>query len=92
LDLIEQGARIPDHGLRHPVRDTRVIARDLAGRSRLGRTDGTVATPVGLLGDYRDRAAHLVETGDHSLGDDALAAYVIDLWTRMLGAVETQDF
>ena len=92
LDLIEQGARIPDHGLRHPVRDIRVIARDLTGRSRLERTDGTVTTPLGLLGDYRDRAAHLVETGDHSLGDDALAAYVIDLWTRMLGAVETQDF
>ncbi|WP_232252796.1 Pup--protein ligase [Brevibacterium casei] len=92
LDLIEQGARIPDHGLRHPVRDIRVIARDLTGRSRLERTDGTVTTPLGLLGDYRDRAAHLVETGDHSLGDDDLAAYVIDLWTRMLGAVETQDF
>lgn len=92
LDLIEQGARLPDHGLRHPVRDIRVIARDLTGRTVLERSDGSTTTPLGLLADYRDRAAHLVETGDHSLGDEALAAYVIDLWSRMLTAVEAQDF
>src|SRR5699024_5393744 len=54
--------------------------------------DGTTTTPLGLLADYRDRAQRLVDTGDHSLGDEGLARYVIDLWTRMLTAVESQDF
>lgn len=92
LDLIEQGARIPENGLRHPVRDIRMVARDLTGRVVLERTDGTTTSPLGLLTDYRDRAQRLVESGDHSLGDEALAGYVIDLWTRMLDAVEAQDF
>ena len=92
LDLIEQGARIPENGLRHPVRDIRLVARDLTGRVVLERTDGTTTTPLGLLSDYRDRAQRIVESGEHSLGDDDLAHYVIDLWTRMLTAVESQDF
>ncbi|WP_209326042.1 Pup--protein ligase [Brevibacterium renqingii] len=92
LDLIEQGARIPENGLRHPVRDIRLVARDLTGRVVLERTDGSTTTPLRLLADYRDRAQRLVETGDHSLGDEELARYVIDLWTRMLTAVESQDF
>lgn len=92
LDLIEQGARIPENGLRHPVRDIRVVARDLTGTARLERTDGTTTTPLGLLSDYRDRARTLVDKGDHSLGEDGIADYVIDLWTRMLEAVEIQDF
>jgi proteasome accessory factor A len=92
LDLIEAGSRIPENGLRHPVRDIRLIARDLTGRVQLERTDGTTTTPLGLLTDYRDRAQRLVETGDHSLGDEQLARYIIDLWTRMLEAIESQDF
>src|SRR5699024_1667476 len=92
LDLIEQGARIPDNGLRHPVRDIRRVARDLTGRVVLERSDGTTTTSLGLLADYRDRAHRLVDTGDHSLGDEGLARYVIDLWTRMLTAVESQAF
>ncbi|WP_166971754.1 Pup--protein ligase [Brevibacterium atlanticum] len=92
LDLIEQGARIPENGLRHPVRDIRLVARDLTGSVVLERTDGTTTTPLGLLEDYRDRAQRLVDSGDHSLGDEELARYVIDLWTRMLTAVESQDF
>ncbi|RBP64699.1 proteasome accessory factor A [Brevibacterium sanguinis] len=92
LDLIEQGARIPEHGLRHPVRDIRLVARDLTGTVPLERTDSSTITPLRLLADYRDRAQVIVEKGDHSLGDDGLAGYVIDLWTRMLAAVESQDF
>ncbi|MGO1311172.1 MAG: Pup--protein ligase [Brevibacterium aurantiacum] len=92
LDLIEQGARIPEHGLRHPVRDIRLVARDLTGSVKLERTDGTTITPLNLLADYRDRARVIVDNGDHSLGDDGMAEYVIDLWTRMLEAVESQDF
>lgn len=92
LDLIEQGARIPDHGLRHPVRDIRRVARDLTGSIDLERTDGSRITPLRLLSDYRDRAQVLVDKGDHSLGEESLARYVIDLWTRMLEAIETQDF
>lgn len=92
LDLIEQGARIPEHGLRHPVRDIRLVARDLTGSVKLERTDGTTITPLNLLADYRDRARVIVDNGDHSLGDDGMAEYVIDLWTRTLEAVESQDF
>ena len=54
LDLIEQGARIPENGLRHPVRDIRLVARDLTGlrRARAHRRhhDNPAGPALGLPG------------------------------------------
>lgn len=49
-------------------------------------------TALDILGAYLEPAAALVESGDHSLGDDESARRVIDLWTRTLTALRTQDF
>lgn len=92
LDLIETGVPIEDLSLRNPIRDIRRVARDLTGRTELELSSGQTMTTLELLGIYLRRAQKLVTKGDHSLGDDATAARVIDRWQRMLTAVDTGDF
>ncbi|MCK1802411.1 Pup--protein ligase [Nocardia zapadnayensis] len=92
LDLIESGAPIRDLSLRNPIRDIRHVARDLTGRHVLELVSGERLTVLELLSIYLERARALVAAGDHSLGSDASAARVIDLWTRILAAVESGDF
>ncbi|MBD8020813.1 Pup--protein ligase [Brevibacterium gallinarum] len=92
LDLIETGVPIEDLSLRNPIRDIRRVARDLTGRTELELASGRTMTALELLGIYLRRAQKLVAKGDHSLGDDATAARVIDRWQRMLTAVDTGDF
>ncbi|MYM18931.1 Pup--protein ligase [Brevibacterium sp. 5221] len=92
LDLIEAGVPLEDLSLRNPIRDIRRIARDLTGSTVLELRSGATLTARELLGRYLERAAALVAAGDHSLGDDAAAARVIDRWERMLAALETGDF
>jgi proteasome accessory factor A len=92
LDLIEAGVPIEDLSLQNPIRDIRAVARDLTGRHRLALASGRSLTVIELLGIYLEHATRVVAAGDHSLGDDDSAARVIDLWTRMLQAVESGDF
>ncbi|MCQ9366803.1 Pup--protein ligase [Brevibacterium sp. 91QC2O2] len=92
LDLIETGATLGDLSLRNPIRDIRTVARDLTGSTRLELASGKVMTTRELLGVYLEHATRLVASGNHSIGDDATAARVLDLWTRMLTAVESGDF
>ncbi|WP_029089232.1 Pup--protein ligase [Brevibacterium album] len=91
LDLIETGVPVRDLSLRHPIRDIRLIARDLTGSTELEGADGGARTALQLQGVYLEHAAALVQRGDHSLGDDATAARVIDRWSRMLAALESGD-
>ena len=91
LDLIEAGVPLGDHSLRHPIRDIRLVSRDLTGRTPLESADGRTTDALALQRVYLERAAALVDRGDHSLGDDAVAARVIDRWRRMLEALEAGD-
>ncbi|HLS32370.1 MAG TPA: Pup--protein ligase [Brevibacterium sp.] len=91
LDLIEAGVPLGDRSLRHPIRDIRLVARDLTGRTGLESSDGTTTSALALQSLYLEHATDLVERGDHSLGDDAVAQRVIDRWRRMLEALEAGD-
>lgn len=92
LDAIETGVPLADLTLANPIHDIRIVARDLTGTAKLTLKNGTVTTPLALLTTYLETASALVKKGDHSLGDDTVASRVMDLWERMLRAVETQDF
>lgn len=91
LDLIEAGMPMGDRSLRHPIRDIRLISRDLTGRTALESASGGTTDALSLQRVYLDHATALVDRGDHSLGDDATAARVIDRWRRMLEALESGD-
>jgi proteasome accessory factor A len=91
LDLIETGVPMGDLSLRHPIRDIRLLARDLSGSTVLESAVGGTRTALQLQRTYLEHARALVERGDHSLGDDAVAARVLDRWTRMLTALESGD-
>lgn len=92
IDLIEAGIPIGDLSLRNPIRDIRHIARDLRGETPVELRSGATTRARDLLAIYLKHASALVQTGDHSLGDDASARRVIDLWERMLTALESGDF
>lgn len=92
LDLIETGVPIRDLTLANPIEDIRSIARDITGRTILKLTSGETLNTTDMLAYYLEKATALVHTGDHSLGDDTTARAVLDLWSRMLQAVETGDF
>src|SRR5699024_2693468 len=70
LDLIEAGVPMGDRSLRHPIRDIRLVSRDLTGRTPLESADGRTTDALALQRVYLERAAALVDRGDHSLGDD----------------------
>jgi proteasome accessory factor A len=82
LDLIEAGVPMGDRSLRHPIRDIRLVSRDLTGRT---------PDALSLQRVYLEHATALVARGDHSLGDDAVAARVLDRWRRLLDAIEAGD-
>lgn len=92
LDMIETGMPLRDLTLSDPIRDIRVIARDLTGTTPLELKAGGTLTAVDLLEIYLQAATTIVDRGDHSVGDDQTARAVLDLWKRMLEAVRTQDF
>lgn len=92
IDLIEAGVPMGDLSLRNPIRDIRRIARDLTGSTPLELHSGRTLTARELLGIYLERVRNLVAAGNHSMGDDAPAARIVDRWSRMLTALETGDF
>ena len=91
LDLIESGVPMGDRSLRHPIRDIRMVSRDLTGRTALESASGGATSALALQSVYLEHATRLVERGDHSLGDDAVAHRVIDRWRRMIEALEAGD-
>lgn len=91
LDLIEAGVPMGDRSLRHPIRDIRLVARDLSGRTALESAAGGTTSALALQKVYLEHASALVDRGDHSLGDDATAHRVVDRWRRMLEALEADD-
>lgn len=91
LDLIESGVPMGDRSLRHPIRDIRLVARDLTGRTALESANGGTTSALALQSVYLEHATRLVERGDHSLGDDTIAHRVLDRWRRMIEALEAGD-
>lgn len=92
IDLIESGRPLKPFTLKDPIADIRLLARDLGSEHRMRLADGGETTAADMLEYFLGEAADLVARGDHSLGDDALAVRVIDLWQRTLTAVRTGDW
>ncbi|WP_132994298.1 Pup--protein ligase [Gordonia zhaorongruii] len=88
LEMIESGISFHDFALDNPIRAIRDISHDVTGRREIKLAGGRTATALSIQREYQARAVtHLANRAP-----DPVLEQVVDLWGRMLDAVETGDF
>ncbi|GAB20545.1 proteasome accessory factor A [Gordonia effusa NBRC 100432] len=88
LEMIEAGLSFRDFALDNPIRAIREISHDPTGRRQVRLAGGKTASALDIQREYHARAV------DHIAGGhpDPSMAVVVDLWGRILDAVESDDF
>ncbi len=88
LEMIESGISFRDFALDNPIRAIRDISHDVTGRHELRLASGRTATALSIQREYHACAVK------HLAGrtPDVTMDRVVDLWGRMLDAVESGDF
>ncbi|MDN5758417.1 MAG: Pup--protein ligase [Tomitella sp.] len=88
LEMIEAGVSFRDFSLDNPIRAIREISHDLTGRHPVRLAGGKHASALDVQRHYHARAVEYMAEREP---DQSLEA-VVDLWGRMLDAVEADDF
>jgi proteasome accessory factor A len=84
LRMIEAGAVMPDLTLDNPVRAIREVSHDMTGRSWVRLADGRQMSALQIQYEYLNRANDFTNTN----GVDAVSGRVLEMWRRVLGAIE----
>jgi proteasome accessory factor A len=85
LRMIEAGAvPLRDMTLDNPIRAIREVSRDITGRSRIRLANGREMSALEIQYEYLNRAKDFT----YSSGLDAISKRVLDMWERVLGAIE----
>jgi proteasome accessory factor A len=87
LRMIESGAVMRDLTLENPIRAIREVSHDVTGRRTVRLASGREISALEIQQEYFAKAADFVDRR----GGDATAKRVIDLWGRVLAAVEAGD-
>ncbi|MEZ5211708.1 Pup--protein ligase [Gordonia sp. PP30] len=88
LEMIESGISFRDFALDNPIRAIRDISHDTTGRREIRLAGGRTATALSIQREYHARAVvHLAQRTPDPVMDQ-----VVDLWGRVLDAVESGDF
>ncbi|HEX2416735.1 MAG TPA: Pup--protein ligase [Micromonosporaceae bacterium] len=87
LRMIESGAVMRDLTLENPIRAIREVSHDITGRRTVRLASGREISALEIQQEYFSKAADFVDRR----GGDATAKRVIDLWGRVLTAVESGD-
>jgi proteasome accessory factor A len=85
LRMIESGAVMRDLTLENPIRAIREVSHDITGRRTVRLASGREISALEIQQEYFTKAADFVDRR----GGDATAKRVIDLWGRVLTAVES---
>ena len=92
LEMIEAGIGLPDFELENPIAHMRDIARDTTGSTELILKDGGTVTALEVQEAICAAATSwLDQRPDEGTPTEELRR-VVDLWTRQLDAIRTQDF
>ncbi|GAB09382.1 proteasome accessory factor A [Gordonia araii NBRC 100433] len=88
LEMIEAGVSFRDFALDNPIRAIREISHDPTGRRAVRLAGGREASALDIQREYYSRAV------DHMANrqPDEMLSKVVDLWGRILDAVESDDF
>src|SRR4051794_8141206 len=87
LRMIEAGVAMRDLTLENPIRAIREVSHDVTGRRKVRLVNGKEISALEIQQEYFSRASEFVERR----GGDAPTKRVIDLWGRVLAAVEADD-
>ncbi|WP_144792727.1 Pup--protein ligase [Corynebacterium singulare] len=92
LEMLEAGFDVPHCAVQHPIHHIRDIALDPTGSTRLPLADGSTATALEVQQALCAAAQRWLEHREDAGTPTAEMARVVDLWQRMLTAIESQDF
>jgi len=87
LRMIEAGVMMRDLSLENPIRAIREVSHDVTGRRKVRLANGKEASALEIQQEYFAKASEFVERR----GGDQTAKRVVELWGRVLGAVESGD-
>ena len=85
LRMIEAGTIIRDLTLDNPIRAIREVSHDMTGRSRVQLASGRQMSALQIQYEYLTRATDFTGTN----GRDPVTDRVLEMWQRVLGAIET---
>ncbi|WP_105030626.1 Pup--protein ligase [Arthrobacter ruber] len=88
LRMVEAGEMMRDFRLENPIRSIREISHDLTGRHLLKLANGRHMTALEMQREYLDRLTGFVDR--HGAHNQHVPT-ILDLWERVLDAVETGD-
>ncbi len=87
LRLVEAGVTMRDLTLENPIRAIREISHDLTGQRTVRLASGRDCTALEIQQEYQQRASELIDRE----GSSELDRRVVELWGRLLKAVDNAD-
>jgi proteasome accessory factor A len=87
LRMIEAGVVMRDLSLENPIRAIREVSHDVTGRRKIRLANNKEVSALEIQQEYLAKATEFVERR----GGDQTAKRVVELWGRVLNAIETGD-
>jgi proteasome accessory factor A len=87
LRMIEAGVVMRDLSLENPIRAIREVSHDTTGRRKIRLANNKEVSALEIQQEYLAKATEFVERR----GGDPVAKRVVELWGRVLNAVESEN-
>src|ERR671912_226347 len=87
LRMIEAGVVMRDLSLENPIRAIREVSHDITGRRKVRLANNKEVSALDIQQEYLSKATEFVERR----GGDQTAKRVVELWGRVLNAIESGD-
>lgn len=92
IEMLEAGFDLPDFELENAIKHVRDIADDATGSTVLKLKDGSTVTALEVQQAIYSSARDWLDVRPDEGTPNEEMARVVDLWGRVLRAIETQDF
>lgn len=92
IEMLEAGFDLPDFELENAIKHVRDIADDATGSTVLKLKDGSTVTALKVQQAIYSSARDWLDVRPDEGTPNEEMARVVDLWGRVLRAIETQDF
>jgi proteasome accessory factor A len=87
LRMIEAGVVMRDLSLENPIRAIREVSHDTTGRRKIRLANNKEVSALEIQQEYLAKATEFVERR----GGDPIAKRVVELWGRVLNAIESEN-
>jgi proteasome accessory factor A len=91
LRMLESGVVMRDLTLENPIRAIREISHDPSGRRTVRLSNGRELSALDIQTEYYEKARDYADRQGIASDPSSVPSRVLDLWERVLKAVDTQD-